>query len=173
MVQQIRFGERDFAVLDVSLEVSTVNWTSDVFPGQFVSKIDRIADLADTDPVFLQMSSEPRAYETTMSSLRQLVPDEAFNMACKLVRIDLSYSRSAAWQTLPTESGGLRVAGMGESTRKIDYGDSKTFLSKLLTATATSKVSSEAVTSSLAHLVEFHLSELIAQAGRESRGQSA
>jgi hypothetical protein len=56
IVQRISFGEDDFAVLDVSLDVSTINWTTRLSPGRFISEIDQIADLAETDPVFLQMS---------------------------------------------------------------------------------------------------------------------
>jgi hypothetical protein len=149
---QLRFGEREFAVLDVSLEVSTVNWTVGVPPGLFVSAIDRISDLAETDPVILQMSLEPGVHETTVSELRRLVRDEEFDLNCKFVRIDLSPTRSAAWHTLPSNGDSFVVTGIGEETAKITVGDSRKLIKELLTATATSKVDSQQVINSLTDL---------------------
>lgn len=134
---------------DISPEVSTVNWTARVTPGHFVSVISRIADLSEKDPVFLQMSSKSRPIETTVSPLRRLVRVEDFDMDCQFVRIDLSPTRSVAWQTLPYNGNSLTVAGMGEETGKVSVGDSKKLLGELLSATATSQVNGQAVVSSL------------------------
>lgn len=149
IVQQIRFGERDFAVLDISPEVSTVNWTARVNPARFVSEINRIADLSVTDPVFLQLSTESRPIETTVSSLRDWIQDEGFDTNCQFIRIDLSLTRSVAWQTLPSNGDSRRIAGMGEETGLVTLEENTDFLRKLLGATATSLISSKIVISSL------------------------
>lgn len=149
VVQQIRFGEHEFAVLDISPEVSTVNWTARVAPGHFVSEINRIADLSETDPVLLQMSTESRSIETTVSPLRDWIRDEAFNMNCQFIRIDLSPTRSVAWQMLPGNGESLTIAGMGEETGRVTLEENKNFLRELLSATATLQVNSHVVLSSL------------------------
>jgi hypothetical protein len=153
IIQQIRFGGNDFAVLDVSPEASTVNWTTSVSPRRFISEISRITDLVETDPVFLQISPS-RTYEITVSPLRRLVRDEAFNMACELVRIDLSPTRSVAWQRLPREGGNLMVVGMGEQTEKIAHNDSMKVLEKFMDATSTLQIDRKGVINSLARLTE-------------------
>jgi hypothetical protein len=150
IIQHIRFGEHDFAVLDISPEVSAVNWTADVTPEHFVSEIDRIASPLDTDSVFLQMSSEAQGTETTVSPLRRLIGNEGFNNDCGFLRIDLSPTRSVAWQTLLGNGDSFTVAGMGEETARVAVGDSKEFLGKLVSSTATSQVNGQAVISALA-----------------------
>jgi hypothetical protein len=159
IIQQMRFGEKDVAVLDVSPEASTINWTTSVSPRRFVSEINRIADLAETDPVFLQISPS-RTYEITVSPLHRLVRDEAFDMACELVRIDLSPTRSVAWQTLPREGDSLTVVGMGEQTGKVADADSMKFLEKFLGATSTLKINRREVIRSLARLTEKNKKEM-------------
>ncbi|MDQ3764499.1 MAG: hypothetical protein M3460_23960 [Actinomycetota bacterium] len=149
IVQQIRFGDHDFAVLDISPEVSTVNWTARVTPGRFVSEINRIADPPEAAPVLLQMSTESPSIETTVSPLRDWIRDEAFDMNCQFVRIDLSPTRSVAWQTLSGNGDVFTVVGMGEETERVAVGESKVFLRELLGATATSQVNSLTVISSL------------------------
>ena len=150
IIQQIRFSERDFAVFDISPEISAVNWTSGVTPGHFVSEISRIATPLDTDPVFLQMSSEPRGTEITMLPLRRMISNEGFDNDCEFLRIDLSPTRSVAWQILPGEGDSFTVTGIGEETARVVASDSQQFLGELLSATATSPVNGRAVISALA-----------------------
>jgi hypothetical protein len=160
IIQQMRFGRNDVAVLDISPEASTINWTTNVAPRRFVSEVSRITDLDGTDPVFLQISPS-RMYGTTVSSLHRLVCDEAFDVACELVRIDLSPTRSVAWQTLRREGDSLlTVAGMGEQTEKVADADSMTFLEKFLSATSTLNIDRRGVTRSLARLTEKNKQEM-------------
>jgi hypothetical protein len=167
IVQQIRFGVYDLAVLDVSPEVSTVNWTASVSARGFISQIDRIADLAENDPVFLQIAPS-RTYEIMVSSLRRLARDEVFNKSCEFIRIDLSATQSVAWQILPQEDHRLIVVGMGEQTDEIAAGDNREFLAKLLSATATSRIDSQEIISSLARLTEVNNQDVVSLVGRLS-----
>jgi hypothetical protein len=174
IMHRTRFGEHDLAVLDVSLEVSTVNWTACVPAGGFVSEIDRIAHLDETDRVIIQASTESQAYEITVPLLRRLVRDENFDMACNFIRIDLSPTLSVAWQILPGMGSGLRVVGMGEETGRVAAGASRKLLEELLGTTATSKINSQTVIDLLALLVRPHYGGSVIpypSVSREGRGK--
>jgi amino acid transporter len=158
VVRQLRYGQRELAVLDASVKVVAVNWTARVGPTAFVSEADRLNSLkivhsflggAENTRVILSVSSDPGIQHTTMSGLRALLADAAFEGSCDFVRVDLSTTQSAFWERLPNE--GLAVVGFAGETNTFTE-DSIRLVGDLLAATAGPAIDSDEVLSSLRRL---------------------
>jgi hypothetical protein len=139
LVRKLGFGEGEVAVLDVSPDVLTVNGTSRQTAPQFV-------DLASHEPAYqaadalVCMAAE--VLEVDMEGLSRLAKDNAHwvNESWDIVRLDLSDTRSVAWERLP---GGDIVVGFGDDASCMRDGinsEAAAQLAWLLSVTGTSHI---------------------------------
>ena len=145
------YGSSELAVLDASAEVVAANWTATVGPTAFVSATDRMFGLDDSTRVILSTTSDSEIQRTTMSGLRDMLGDTAFDTACKFVRLDLSATQSAFWERLPDED--RTIVGFGDHTVTVTE-DAEGLVRSLLTATATPAVNPDEVLRSFRALAQ-------------------
>jgi hypothetical protein len=102
-------------------------------------------------PVILSVSSEPAIQRTTISGLRNMLDDTAFDTNCEFVRLDLSETQSAFWERRPDED--RTMVGFGDHTSTVTE-DTEGLVRSLLTATATPAVNPDQVLSSFRALAQ-------------------
>ncbi|MGJ0385393.1 hypothetical protein [Paenarthrobacter nicotinovorans] len=144
LVRKLGFEDGEVAVVDVSPDVLTVNWTSSWTASQFV-------DLASHEPAYqtadaiVCMAAED--LEVDMEGLSRLTKDNHswVDQSWDIVRLDLSDTRSVAWERLP---GGAIVVGFGDEASCMRgglYSEAAQQLEWLLSVTGTGRIGVAAV----------------------------
>lgn len=111
-VRQLLYAEDELAVVDVSSDVLTVNWTTHQSAAQFVDFATHLPGFETAGAVVCSANDE---LDTDMEGLVRLRKDSthADTEAWNIVRLDVSDTRSVAWERLP---GGMMVVGFGDDT---------------------------------------------------------
>jgi hypothetical protein len=113
LVRQLLRGKDVVAVLDVSDDVLTVNWTTHRTAPQFVDFVSDVPTYKTADAYVCTASDE---VELDMDGLGRLAKDSEHGHSelWRIVRLDLSDTRSIAWERL---FGGTSVIGFGDEAR--------------------------------------------------------
>lgn len=112
LVRQISFGADEMAVVDVSSEALTVNWTTHYSAPQFIDATRHLPgggyELADA-----VLCTSFGDLETDAEGLVRMAKDDDHSEieSWDLVRLDVSETRSIAWERLP---GGVTLVGFGD-----------------------------------------------------------
>lgn len=139
------------ALVDASPEVVTSNWTTASSPTDFIRAVLRLSgESTDVSHADVTVAFGDSLIETRFQTLRIFARYLPFVLAkCSLLRLDLSATRSVAWQRL--DSRGQVVAGFGDKTANLAHGTDN-FIDQLVTSTATKMVDPNAVTKSMVEL---------------------
>lgn len=136
LVRQLFYGDNDLAVVDASTDVVTVNWTSNETAPGFVDyaqnepayeMADTVMCTADEDVTLGINELGKLAHELPIGDLESL----------DLVRIDVSATRSIAWERLPD---GLVIVGLGDHPSEFTHDVVQFDLQRLMQATATNQI---------------------------------
>jgi len=108
--RRLLFDDDELAVIDISSDVLTVNWTTQRSAAQFVSDAVRLQDYETADAIVCTPKTEE---ELDFRGLTWLAsrPKPSVAAEWNLVRLDVSDTRSVAWERLP---GGTLVVGFGD-----------------------------------------------------------
>jgi hypothetical protein len=143
------YTDREMAVIDVSPEAMTMNWSATSAPSMFVDLVERLTGPYEAD-IALGTREQKSIQETDFKRLRQLLDrsTEAFDKVCAFIRFDLSMTRSVAWQRISEE---LVVIGYGDSTSEVAHGDFFT-LKELMRFTASDQLETDDLSKSFVQL---------------------
>jgi hypothetical protein len=164
IVRPLRYGSDELAVLDVTSDVMTINWTSSVRASEFFSIVDQIADLNNHLESTLQLAGEPEQ-SVQVADVRGIASDEIMGL-CQFIRVDLTDTRSVAWQIVSLDGHDVFVAGFGADTSSIADGNVG-LVEKLLILTASGAVDTDQVFESM-----MALSRRYGQEGTSTVGAS-
>lgn len=111
LLRQLFFSNNELAVVDVSAEVLTVNWTTECSALEFATLTSRLPHYHAADAIVCTPDDE---VETDVEGLIGLVAEERPFVPGKwdLVRLDVSDTRSVAWERMPD---GAAVVGFGDT----------------------------------------------------------
>lgn len=152
VTRQLQCDDDNMASVDASPDVVTFNWTTTSSPTDFLHAVLSLAGetTADVSHADVTIGFGDRLIETRFQTLRTLARYLPFVVGrCSLLRLDLSATRSVAWQRL--DSQGHVVAGLGDSTANLAHGTDD-FIDLLVTNTATKMVDPYLVTKSVVEL---------------------
>lgn len=139
LVRKLRYGKDEVAVVDVSPDVLTVNWTTHQTAPEFVDFACHVPGYETADAVVCRADQD---LYIDMEGLSRLAKDNAHSHteSWGIVRLDLSDTRSVAWERLP---GGVIVVGFGDDINCMHgglYSEAAEQLGFLLKMTGTSGV---------------------------------
>lgn len=150
LTRQFRYGHGELAVIDVTSEFITMNWSTTSPPSSFVELANELRGARKADVVFAMTRIE-ETYFDYLYEVWVLKHRSLFDELCKFIRFDLSKTRSIAWQRLPE---GLVLVGFGESTNRIaKRRDQDTEM--LLRATATDRLEPDELSQSFFQLANL------------------
>jgi hypothetical protein len=149
LVNTLQFTPQDIAVLDVRRDFATVNWTTSCSQIQFYAQAMELSQFR-VDTISLRYNGN--SLEVDRSEFEKLTTrsGEFFEKACDFIRIDITSSRSFAWQRLSAD--GPDVVGFGDSSANIAV--RKKPVLGLLEATASRGVDIRAVMAELDRLLQ-------------------
>jgi hypothetical protein len=152
LISSLQFSPRDIAVLDVRPDFATVNWTTSTSPAEF---LERALELARDDVSTVTFRYAGEESDTGLAALTEAAGDPRFSERCDFIRLDVSASRSYAWQHLDAEvsgsAGGFDVVGFGDDVKELAVQTRP--VSELLEATASEGVAAGAVLDELDRLL--------------------
>jgi hypothetical protein len=152
VIRELRYSERDIAVVDASEDVITVNWSTEFSPTQFVDAVEELADEGDVRAADVTLDVRHELLSMSMEGLRRRMAEDGpkiFDHDCVFIRLDLSDTRTVAWQRLTDD--GLVVAGFGDGTPQI-VASHDGLAQSLMSTTATEPINADEVTQSLSEL---------------------
>lgn len=148
LVRQLRYAPNELALLDISSEVTVMNWTSHIAPRSFLSLVDDITDLPENEAE-LYVCSEYFGEVAGINNVRA-VPDELMN-SCQFMRIDLNKTRSVTWELVDLGDQRVPLVAYGDDTILVASGDVG-FVEKLLYTTASRAVDPHEILTSMTTL---------------------
>lgn len=159
-LRQLDFGSDELAVVDVSDEVVTANWTTDITSLEFVQYFRRDIEFENAEAF---LCTEDGTFDLDVEALSRLASGEIDPQPelWNLVRLDLSATRSVAWEKMPR---GFSVVGFGdafEGAQNIFHLDE---VREFMADTATDAVDVDLVIEALVHGSAGYRAGLIASA---------
>lgn len=154
-VRQLLFSADELAVVNVSSEVLTVNWTTSRSAPQFVEASRHLPGGYDTaDAVLCTARAD---FETDADGLIRLTKDNDHSEleTWDLVRLDVSETRSVAWERLPD---GKIMVGFGDQADCLHgtaYSEAADQLFLLVEMTGTSHIGSQMVVDTAVELTKM------------------
>jgi hypothetical protein len=152
LISSLQFSARDIAVLDVRPDFATVNWTTSTSPAEF---LERALELAGGDVSTVTFRYAGEESDTGLTALTEAAARPQFSELCDFIRLDLSATRSYAWQHLDAEgfgsAGGFDVVGFGDDVKELAVQTQP--VSELLEVTASEGVSAGVVLDELHRLL--------------------
>ena len=144
LIRRLVFGDDELVVVNVSKDALTVNWTTNRSAPQFVELTRHLPGYETATAVLCTAHTD---LETDADELIRLAKDNDHSnlQSWDLVRLDLSETRSVAWERLPDE---IFMVGFGDEADCLQghaYGEAADQLFLLLELTRTSHIQSQEV----------------------------
>ncbi|YCK83038.1 hypothetical protein M1D89_07345 [Arthrobacter sp. D3-18] len=154
LVRQLIFDSEELAVVDLSSEVLTVNWTTGSSAREFIGIAAALASYQDADAIVCTPNT---VIEIDFGELLTLAADEELSVPSKwdLVRLDVSKTRSVAWERL---SNGASVVGFGDTADCLhgsSHSEAAQQLIVLLELTGTSHIDFHSVVDNVLELAKL------------------
>ena len=150
-VRQLEYGPNQKVILDASQQFIVINWTARVDARDFFGVLEKFAFPADNTDATIQIGIEA-ALDTNVGNLRDRFWDQDFSSECNFLRVDLSETRSVAWERI--HSAETAVAGFGDDVEEIfgEVNNNHGLLFMMLEHTAASGIHPHKVSPSIEEL---------------------